>query len=39
MSDLNGEGTVGLFYEKELHKKKNQTEFEKVIKRIGNKAK
>ena len=39
--DLNGEGTVGLFYEKELHtkKKKNQTELEKVIKRIGDKAK
>ena len=38
--DLKGEGTVGLFYEKELHThKKNQTELEKVIKRIGDKAK
>ena len=38
ISDLNGEETVGSFYEKEL-KKTNQKEFriEKVIKRKGNK--
>ena len=38
ISDLNGEGIVGSFYEKELQKT-NQREFriEKVIKRKGNK--
>ena len=38
ISDLNGEETVGSFYEKDLQKT-NQKEFriEKVIKRKGNK--
>ena len=38
ISDLNGEETVGIFYEKELQKT-SQKEFriEKVIKRKGNK--
>ena len=38
ISDLNGEGIAGSFYEKELQKT-NQKEFrtEKVIKRKGNK--
>ena len=38
ISDLNGEKTIGTFYEKELQKA-NQQEFriEKVIKRKGNK--
>ena len=39
ISDLNREEIVGMFYEKELQKKKNQTRFriENVIKRKSDK--